>query len=70
MYPGLSRREYTGYWLGHVMQGQGIYSDSEAVKTGTFKGSRLDGKGLYSEVNGAIALKGEFQADLLNGVTC
>lgn len=58
------------------MQGQGILSDKNQVKTGVFKDSKLNGTGIQQKFEGdqgkgvAIALKGDFKDDVLDGDTC
>ncbi|CDW91685.1 UNKNOWN [Stylonychia lemnae] len=69
-YSELSQREYTGYWKGHLMQGKGIYSDQQEVKTGIFKDSKLNGVGIQSHIDGKYSMKGEFSEDILNGQIC
>eukprot|EP00347_Sterkiella_histriomuscorum_P004144 403361586 len=69
-YPDLSQREYTGYWQGHLMQGQGILSEQDQVKTGVFKESKLHGTGIQQKLDGQIALRGDFTNDILNGDLC
>lgn len=47
----LTRKEYTGYWKGAIMHGQGVFLDKDSVKTGVFEESKLHGLGIEKFIN-------------------
>jgi len=63
----LVAKEYTGYWKGAVMQGQGVFKDKESVKLGVFEESKLHGLGIEKFMKDDITLKGDFTGGILNG---
>ena len=63
----IAPKEYTGYWKGPSMQGQGMLKDKESIKTGVFEESKLHGLGIEKFINDDLTLKGDFASGILHG---